>query len=188
MARGLQVADILAQYEDPAGRTRRRLHQPPAPRPRSTLKKARTCSAPVSRRDHGAGGVVPASRGKTGGVALPCRVVVARRRVNQIEVGGDAQTETGPRRSQGPVDVSEAEAVEQVIEGNGLQHLPPRSQQDAVEHRDVTRHGPVIENIHLPLRFVRRMMGDPASQMRMSAPAHSRAGRARAADDAQGIE
>src|ERR1019366_8940445 len=45
-------------------------------------------------------------------VALPHRVVVASRRVNDAQAGGDPQPESCPRRPQAPVDISQVKAVE----------------------------------------------------------------------------
>src|ERR1700680_4967349 len=63
------------------------------------------------------------------GVALPRRIVVASRRMNEAQVGGDSQPEARPRRPQAPVDVSEMKSVEQGgVERYGLKHFSPRSQ------------------------------------------------------------
>src|SRR6202790_4843300 len=118
------------------------------------------------------------------GVALPRRIVVASRRMNEAQVGGDSQPEAHPRRPQAPVDVSEMKSVEQGgVERYGLQHFSPRCHDHAVEHGHIADDGAVIENVYLPLRFVGRVMRDPASQMRMPAPAHGRSVSPRAADD-----
>src|SRR5450755_1882696 len=126
---------------------------------------------------------------KSIGVALPRRVVFASGRVNEEQAGRDAEAETGLRRPQAPVDVSEMEAIECVgVERYRLQYFPPRRQEQAVEHLDVSGDGAVIEKIDLPLRIVGEAMRDPASQVGMAAPAYGRSLGARAADDAEHVE
>src|SRR5207248_6405614 len=114
---------------------------------------------------------------KARGITLPGRIVVASRRVNKVEIGGNSQAKSCSRRPQRPVDIREMEAIEEVgVERNCAQYLPPCRQENTVEHGDVAGDRAAIEDIDLPLRFVRRVMRNPASQMRMPAPANRRSG------------
>src|ERR1043165_2126907 len=60
--------------------------------------------------------------GKTVGVTLPGRVVIATGSVDEQQVGGDAELESGSRGAVRPVEVGQVEAVEvHLVEGDRLE-------------------------------------------------------------------